>query len=212
MSRPRCAPALLGRLLVFVAASTLAGGAETDALAQDRTPGAQVARRKALFIEQFTRLIDWPAHKLPPDGRFVLCLLGSSDTAAELIKLAGARRFKDHPVEVRRLPAEGAPDLSGCHLIYLASSAAPRVAQVAAAVAGKPILTVGDTAGFAARGLYFNLFEETRGPDQERFVNFEVNVPAVKRSVLAFDAQLLNHGRKVDGAPTQTPAPEERRP
>jgi hypothetical protein len=211
MSASRRAPRLLRLLLVLASAGALAGIDGRAGLAQERTPGAQAARRKALFIEQFTRLIDWPAAKLPPGGRFVLCLLGSSETGTELVKLAGARRFKERAVEARRLAPESAADLSACHLIYLAGSAAARVAQVVAAVAGQPILTVGDTAGFAARGVYFNLFEETRGADQGRFVNFEVNVPAVKRSVLAFDAQLLSHGRKLDGAPP-APTPPERRP
>jgi hypothetical protein len=204
---PRRAPRLPTRLLLLVLAATLAGPVPAGR-AQERTPAAQAARRKALFIEQFTRLIEWPPAKLPRDARFVLCLLGESDTAAELAKLGATRRFKNRAVEVRRLPADEA-DLAACHLIYLAGSAAPQLSRVVAAVAGRPILTVADTAGFSARGVYFNLFEETRGPEQGRFVSFEVNVPAVKRSVLAFDAQLLSHGRKVDGV---TPSPGGRQP
>jgi hypothetical protein len=194
-------------VLALAAAWLVAGAAHAD---QPASP-AQVARRKALFIEQFTRLIEWPADKLPRDGRFVLCLLGTSDTAAELSKLAASRRFKDRMVDVRALPPGAPPaDLAACHLIYLAGSAAPRLPRLLEAVAGKPILTVSDTAGFVERGVHFNLFEETRGaPQQGRFVNFEVNVPAVKRSVLAFDAQLLSHARKVD-APTPPPSKESR--
>src|SRR6185436_14999174 len=107
MSTPSCAHRLLRRLLVPVLAGALAAVGAAPGRAQERDPRAQVARRKALFIEQFTRLIEWPSGKLPADGRFVLCLIGNSETAVELAKLAAVRRFKDHAVEVRRTPTDG---------------------------------------------------------------------------------------------------------
>jgi hypothetical protein len=165
--------------------------------ADEPSTRAKVARRKALFIEQFTRLIEWPPAALPKDRPFVLCIQGGSDTADELTKLASFRKFKERPCDVRRL-VPGA-DLQPCHVLYVAASEAPRLSQTLAAVADKPVLTVGDTAGFVERGVHFNLFEETRSaPQQGTYVNFELSVPAVKRSVLVFDPRLLSTGRRVE--------------
>jgi hypothetical protein len=174
------------------------------ARAQDVSSRSKVARRKALFIEQFTRYIDWPADAMPKAGPFVLCIEGASDTGNELTALASGRKFKDRPVELRR--PKSATDLGGCHLVYLAGSEADRLNEVLAAVVGKPILTVSDTNGFVERGVHLNLFEQTRSsPEQGLYVNYELNVPAVKHSVLAFDPQLLNQGRRVDVSTGATP-------
>jgi hypothetical protein len=169
--------------------------------ADDPSARAKVARRKALFVEQFTRLVEWPAASLPRDGSFVLCLQGTSETADELGKLAAIRRFKDRLCEVRRPRA--AADLAACHVLYLASSEAARLAQTLAAAAGRPLITVSDTPGFAARGVEFNLFEEEREvPQPGVYVGFELNVATVKRSVLTFDPRLLTSAaRRVGGTP-----------
>jgi hypothetical protein len=171
--------------------------------ADDPSPAAKVARRKALFIEQFTRLIEWPARALPPEGPFVLCVQGHSETADELTRLASFRRFKERPAVVRQVREPSG--VEACHLLYLAASEAPRLAQTLKAVGDRPVLTVGDTPGFVERGVHFNLFEETR--PQGTYVGFELGVRAVKRSVLVFDPRLLSSGRRVDTPPVEDGAP-----
>jgi hypothetical protein len=158
-----------------------------------------VARRKALFIEQFTRLVEWPRDSLPPDGPFVVCAVGNSDTADELANVASAVRFKQRPCQFRH-PPPGDP--VGCHVLYLAPGAARRLSEILAAVAKRPVLTVSDTSGFADKGVQFNLFEETRStPQPGIYVGFEMNVQAIKSSVLSFDPQLLSAGRPVGTRP-----------
>jgi hypothetical protein len=157
-----------------------------------------LARRTALLIEQFTRFIEWPAEALPPEGRFVLCLQGSSDTARELTNIAAIHKFKRRPTEVRRL---GAGDRrADCHVLYLASTEAPHLGDTLADVAGKPVLTVSDTVGFVEHGVHFNFFPVTRNePTPGTYPQFEWSVPAIRRSVLLrFDPSLLSQGRKVD--------------
>src|SRR2546421_2375990 len=194
-------------LVPSVVASLAAGGG--PARAQDPSPQAKVARRKALFIEQFTRLVEWPPSALPREGPFVLCTQGTSDTAAELAKIAAVRKFKDRPAEVRQTRAGAG--LDHCHVLYLAASEASHLHQTLAATADRPILTVSDTQGFGERGVQFNLFEEIRSvPQPGTYVSFELNAPAVKRSMLAFDPRLLSAGRRVDTAPAGDPKP--RRP
>jgi len=193
--------ALLAVMLCLVPAGLAAQGEG------EREPGvarARVARRKALFIEQFTRLVGWAQASLPREGPFILCTLGSSDTADELANIASFVKFKQRPCEVRRLSTPG--EVDGCHLLYLAASAAAVLPQALAAVADRPVLTVSDTAGFAGKGVEFNLFEEVRStPQPGVYVGFELNVAAIKRSVLAFDPRLLTAGRRVGGAPPPGP-------
>ena len=167
---------------------------------------AWVARRKALFIEQFTRLIEWPQASLPADGRFVVCIQGASDTANELSAMARVRRFKDRSCDVR--PLKLGVDPRGCHVIYVASGEAARLPQLLTSLGTGAVLVVGDTPGFVQRGVHLNLFEETRtAPRPGIYVNYELNVMAVRRSVLTFHPQLLSQGRTVSAPPTMSPAP-----
>jgi hypothetical protein len=159
------------------------------------TAAAQISmgRLKSLFVERFTRFVDWPAGTLRPDGQFVVCIQGSGETADNLFALANARRFKDRMCEVRRV--HPGSNLGGCHLLYIAASEEPRLPAVLAEVAGKPVLTVGDAAGFGAKGVLINLYQE------DKLMNFEINLPAVKRSKLTFSSQLLRLGRLVSEPP-----------
>lgn len=151
-----------------------------------------VGHLKSLFVERFTRFIEWPAASLPPGKAFVVCIAGTGATADDLARVAPTRRFKDRPTEVRRLkPGDHAGAAAACHVLYLAASEGPRLPQVLAAVAGKDVLTISDTSGFAERGVIINLYQEGR------FMRFEINAPAVKRSRLVFSSQLLRLGRLV---------------
>lgn len=181
--------------LALIAALVALGAAHL--WAQEPAPRAKVARRKALFIEQFTRLVQWPPPSLPGDARFVICTLGNSDTADELARIAVYRKFKDRSAEVRR-PGDPA-ELGACHVLYLAGSEMQRLPDILAKVADRPVLTVCDSPGCAEKGVQFNLFEETRSlPQRGTYVGFELNVPAIKRSALVFDPRLLSAGRRVD--------------
>ena len=163
------------------------------AVAQDSR--AVFARRKALFILNFTRYIEWPSSSMRKDAPFILCIQGTSDTAGELRKLAGAFKWKERTCELRQ-PANGT-EAGNCHLVYIAGTESARLEQTLEKLSDRAVVTVGDTTGFVQRGVHINLYE------QGRFVAYELNVRAVKRSssVLAFDHQLLSQGRSIDTTP-----------
>jgi hypothetical protein len=150
-----------------------------------------VGRLKSIFVERFTRFIEWPMAALPEGAPFVVCIEGTGETAESLFEMARSHKFKDRLCEVRRVRAGS--DVNSCHLLYLASSEAAHLPQVVGAVSGRPILTVSDAAGFGDKGVLINLFQD------EKLMHFEINLPAVKRSKLTFSSQLLRLGRLVGG-------------
>jgi hypothetical protein len=152
-----------------------------------------VGRLKSIFVERFTRFIEWPQGTLPAGAPFVVCIQGSGETADNLSEIARSRKFKDRLCEVRRIRAGS--DINSCHLLYLSASEAAHLPQVLAASAGRPILTVSDAAGFAEKGVLINLYQE------EKLMHFEINLAAVKRSKLTFSSQLLRLGRLVGSPP-----------
>src|SRR5688500_276455 len=62
-----------------------------------------VGHVKGLFIERFTRFIEWPPGALPPGASFEVCIQGTGETAEALARVAPTRKFKDRPSRVRRL-------------------------------------------------------------------------------------------------------------
>jgi hypothetical protein len=189
-NRKRLSASWTSRLGLVVFLAALLAGLLT-VLAPPAAVQAQISvgRLKSLFVERFTRFVEWPAGALPDSAPFVVCIQGTSETAEDLSEFASSRKFKDRLCEVRRVRAGS--DLGTCHLLYIAGSEAAQLTQVLSAVAGRPILTVSDATGFADKGVLINLFQENG------LMNFEINLLAVKRTKLTFSSQLLRLGRLV---------------
>ena len=195
MSRQR----LVRKRAVSVApASLLAGLLALVGLLLPLGAPAQVseAELKAQVIDRFTQFIEWPRVALPDAARFVVCIVGESDTADHLATLAGSRRFKARACEVRRRGHAGAgaraeADLAACHLLYIAGSEDAQLPKLLSALADRPVLTISDHDGFAERGVIINLFQEGR------YVRFQINLGAVTRSKLSVSSKLLRLARIV---------------
>jgi hypothetical protein len=164
-----------------------------------RAASRSVEELKTMYIERFTRFIEWPSGALPAAAPFVVCIQGSGGAAGDLGSMAASRQFKERSCEVRRVRAGSS--LGGCHLLYIAPSEAPRLVQILEAVSGKPVLTVGDSQGFAERGVLINLFEESG------YLRFDINMAAVQASPLKFSSRLLRLGRQVQPQQQQPPPP-----
>jgi hypothetical protein len=163
-------------------------------LADTSSPCQQTAYRPALveaeLVERFTQFIDWPPDRLAEkDGPFVLGLLGRNEVEPAIEKLARERFFKKHRVEVRRL--EGPEGAEACHAVWIGGSADAQLAAVLARTTGKPILTLGDTEGFAQRGVMINLRRESS------HIAFEINLDEARKSGLKFSSRLLALGKIV---------------
>ncbi len=145
---------------------------------------------KGEFIERFTRFIDWPDSGFPsPTAPFVLCLIGEDPFGDYLARLAQERRIKDRRVLLAHLTANAQVD--ACQIAFISRSEKVNVAAIVARTGGKPILTIGDTPGFAQAGVLINFYRA------EDFVRFEVNVDEAKRSGLKFSSQLMKLARIV---------------
>jgi hypothetical protein len=184
---PDAFPGLSGRPVRFagVLATLLAVGAPSRVFADELE--YQV---KAEFMERFTRFIDWPEVSFPaPDAPFVFCTVGADVFGGYLEKMAGERKARGRPIAVRHMTSALQPE--GCHLLFIAQSEEQRLDELLPQVAGKPILTVGDTSGFAAKGVIINFFLESSS------VRFEINMSAAQQAGLKLSSKLLKLGRVV---------------
>lgn len=147
---------------------------------------------KARILEQFTRFIEWPEPAGPADAPFALCILGSDPFGPHLKRATEARKIGSRPIVIR--PLESPDDAGQCQMIFVARGERAALARVVARIGGKPVLTVGDGAGFAEQGLLLNFYLSSES------VRFEANPHAIQRSGLKVSARLLKLARLVGPA------------
>jgi hypothetical protein len=161
-------------------ALALALAAAAPAAAADRVGEYQV---KAAFLKNLTRYVERPGG----GATWTICVVGDDPFGPALDAIAGDAGG-GISIAVRRVRGG---DLGDCAVVFVSASEAARLPSLLGAVKGAPILTVGDTDGFATRGVILNFFlEESR-------VKFEVNVDAAKRARLTISSRLLGLARVV---------------
>lgn len=171
------------RLLPFVLAAPAWAGAP-----QEAQPEYAI---KARFLAQFPEFVAWPpeAGLDDPAKPFVLVVLGTSPFDRYLDSTLASRKVKGHPAKV--IYTQDIAALDGCHMAFICDSEKGRIKEILARVAGRPILTVGDSEGFARKGVMINLTIE------ENLPRFEINLGAARGCGLGVNAQLLGLARKV---------------
>lgn len=140
---------------------------------------------KAAFLYNFARFVDWPNRSGEP-ASVTICILGDDPFGGDINAIVG-KPVGDRKLQVRRLGSgSGAAD---CQILFVSGSESSDLGRALGAIKGRPVLTVGDTPGFAERGVVINLYV-----DQSK-VRFEINLDAAKRARLNISSQLLKLAR-----------------
>lgn len=146
---------------------------------------------KAEFLERFTHFVKWPAASFASaHSTFVVCVMGTNPFGGYLANLVATRRLQGRPAELRSV--SDPTKLDGCHLVFIAASERDHLESIIKHTYGRPILTVGDTEGFARAGVLINLYIDDDN------VRFEINVAAVNDSGLKFSSKLYKLARLVE--------------
>lgn len=141
---------------------------------------------KAAYIYNFAKFVDWPSSV---GSRLRLCLVGPSPFGGALDGIRG-RLVKERALEVVQL--DGDASAAGCQMLFVSAAEERNLDRIVARARGSDILLLGDSEGFAQRGIMINLYVE------EGKVRFEINLPAIRRSGLSVSSKLLSLGRLVE--------------
>ncbi|MBI5774567.1 MAG: YfiR family protein [Verrucomicrobia bacterium] len=174
------------------------------ALAAPAAPAPTAEEReyqvKGAFLAKFALFTEWPAGAFTnATAPIVLGVLGPDRFGPEFETALKGQAANGRPFILRRIRGKGG--LAGCHILFVSAAARVKAAEVTALTGSAPILTVGETGEFAARGGMINFFKD------EGRVRFEINVDAAARAHLKISAKLLQLARIVRDAPEGTPAP-----
>jgi hypothetical protein len=171
-------------LAAFLAASlrgSLHAADEKDVSLEDKT--------KAVFIYNFTRYIEWPEADSSDD--FIIGVVGESRVIEPLRQIQRIKKVGRRPIQVAVF--DSTENVGDCEILFISGSENDRLAEVLKAVPGKGVLTVGDSKGYAHRGVAVN-FIVVQGK-----IKFEVNKDALDRTDLRVSSHLLKLAKLIEG-------------
>ncbi len=183
--RLRAAVALLPLLLVAIT------------LNAQNSSGSSEYLIKAGFIYNFANLVQWPAASFAqPDSPIVIVILGEDHFGATLDRALDGKKVNARSFVIKRartifeLQRTLGPQ-KDCQILYVSSSEMAHLGEAIQMLRGVPVLTIGETPGFAKNGGIINLVLE------DNKVRFEVNVQAAKEADLNISSRLLALARIV---------------
>jgi hypothetical protein len=173
-----------GRLVLLLAAALAAGGS---------VRGQRVTEQdvKAVFLYKFTNFVEWPATAAPSPDAFRICIVANKEMTAVI-----ERTMQGESVNGRRVEtiAPASPSAArNCHMLFVGHGEMPRAEPLLAAVRDLPVLTVGESEDFLAKGgaIGFVL-------DDNR-VRFDINVENARRGGLSVSSRLLQVAHRLEG-------------
>ncbi len=149
---------------------------------------------KAVFLERFTRFIDWPNNNSADETTtpFVIGIIGNPDFSALLKEIYQNQKIQGKNVIVKEL--DNLEALQNIHLLFIANISDSALKNVLKQTQNSSILTVSDTEGFAERGVMINFFMS-----RKQKIRFEINERAIKQSDLYISYKLLSVAKIVGG-------------
>ncbi len=146
---------------------------------------------KALFLYNFGGYVEWPEEAFGDAQQpFVIGVLGTAPLDTMLHEIAATKTIAGRRIEIRSFAS--AESVGPCQILFVARNvSASQSRQVIERLRGLPVLTVGDTAGFAKQGGCVNFYIESNK------IRFEVNLEAARQQHLKISAKLLALARIV---------------
>jgi len=150
---------------------------------------------KAAFVYNFIKFVEWP---LPgqsgnaAEDTVRLCVLGELPDKAAFAALDGQEIAGKRLFLVFLQETEESRD---CQVLFLPSTVSNKLPEVLEVLQGQPILTIGDTEGYARRGVMINMYLDNKR------VRFEINAETSGAAGLRISAKLLSLAGKLYGVP-----------
>jgi len=195
---------MLGRLGILIVALSVSLSWAPEAVAQvsDSSDSSEYLI-KAGFIYNFAKFVDWPATAFAqPDSPIVIGILGTDPFGTLIDRIVENKKIGARGFVVKRLKWNtDLKDLKECKILFVGASEKAHLDDLVQIVKNLPILTVGETPGFAERGGVIRfVLEDNR-------VRFEINVEAAHQADLTISSRLLTLARIIQQATTDARKP-----
>ncbi|MBU0675180.1 MAG: YfiR family protein [Proteobacteria bacterium] len=184
-------------LLCPVLSTSLAGFSLPSLTLANAMQSREVPREyqlKAIYLYNFLNFVYWPLEKCDPPGVMPreIAVIGHSPFGDALQALKHKLHKAGTPLDVIYLGSyHKGMDLSGCRLLFVCDSEKQNFETIIASVAGKPVLTVGDSEEFVEAGGMITLIS------RQNKVRWIINRMHTREAGLQMKAKLLDIAVKV---------------
>ncbi len=196
MPDQRVVKLMLRRLGILIVALSVSLSWAPEAVAQASDSDSSEYLIKAGFIYNFAKFVEWPTVAFAqPDSPIVIGVLGTDPFGNLIDRIVENKKIGARGLVVKRVKWNAdLKDLKECKILFVGASEKAHVDDLLQIVKSLPILTVGETPGFAERGGVIRfVLEDNR-------VRFEINVEAARRADLTISSRLLTLARIVQQA------------
>jgi len=140
---------------------------------------------KAVFLEKFTHLIQWPENN---NSEFVICILNDDNFAQTLKKVYAEKDF--HTKKVNIISVLNPKDIPSCNLLFIGKNTR-NAKKITSSYAKKPILTVSDHKGFISDNVMITIYL-----NKKRF-NYIINNKVAQEANVKISYLLLKSAQEV---------------
>ncbi len=147
---------------------------------------------KAVFIEKFTRFIEWPKNSsvYNKSHPFKISVIGEDPFKGKLEEYYSDKEIKNKSVEIEY--HESFNDSINCNILFVAEIDDDEIEDIISYAKIKSILTVSDTKGYAKKGIIINFFID------ENKIRFEINEKSARDNNISISHLLLNTARIIE--------------
>ena len=150
---------------------------------------------KAAFLFHFAQFTEWPASTFKDAATpLTFCTLGADPFQGELERSLSGETIGKRPVRVFYVTRIA--QAQDCQIIFAGADEGTQIPALLASLKNFPVLTVGETEGFAQHGGMIGLYLE------EKKMRFEINLRSAETAKLKISAKLLALARTVIGVST----------
>jgi hypothetical protein len=147
---------------------------------------------KAAFLFNFAKFVEWPAQSFKgPQDPISICILGKNPFGDALAGAVHGKTVDGRALAIRQV--DDAKEACDCNILFVRSSERKRSRPVLDAIAGRGVLTVGETDTFTSDGGIINF-----KIDGAR-IRFQINIGAAERERLRISSKLLGLAEIVGG-------------
>ena len=182
----RAKPSLLALLLLAACGTPPIEGGQSSAASEYTV--------KAAFLFHFAQFVEWPAEAFADaNSPLTYCTIGEDAFRGALEESVNGKSIGNRRLQVKHV--KELEQIAGCQVLFIAAGEKKRHGEELAMASKRPVLTVGETDGFATEGGIIGFFRE------QNKIRFEINLDAAGKAQLKISAKLLSLAKTVIGSP-----------
>lgn len=139
---------------------------------------------KSTYLYKLADYVTWPEGTFAtPEQPFTIGVLGDDSLGAALDEAVSGATALGRPVAIRRLADSSQASTAGVQVVFLSPSESGRAAEIATALAGRGVLTVGERSARSGAAIEFVIVDGK--------VRFAADAEIARRQGVKLSAKLL---------------------